>query len=364
MLKYTNEIIEKDVKEKGWILININGVGKSAILTLWCGEDGHKYQTTTYANLIYKNGFKCKDCIKDKYINMFCRKLKNIELNLIEIIEYKSYDYRKTLLLVSCGKHNPFEVRGKQVEREVCYCKECRKEENIKKIRKEFSEKKLEVLDIKYNEKDYTMSKVKVRCKNNCHKPFTTSLNKLRYSLPKCKDCEKERKILIMKNEVEKRNFIFYGVEKFIQEDYIKSIIKVGCKTNKSHIFKIRFSNFKYDNRGCPLCNESKGEQRIEEILIENNIKYVYQYKFKNCKFKQQLPFDFYLPQYDILIEFDGEQHYQIIEYFGGLDGFIDRKIRDTIKNIYCQQNNIKLIRIPYWDFDNIEDILIKELNL
>ena len=46
------------------------------------------------------------------------------------------------------------------------------------------------------------------------------------------------------------------------------------------------------------------------------------------------------------------------------MDRFIDRKIRDTVKNIYCQQNNIKLIRIPYWDFNSIEEILIKELNL
>ena len=102
MLKYTNEIIEKDVKEKGWILININGVGKSAILTLWCGENGHKYQTTTYANLIYKNGFKCKDCIKDKYINMYGfidRKIrdtiKNIycQQNNIKLIRIPYWDY-------------------------------------------------------------------------------------------------------------------------------------------------------------------------------------------------------------------------------------------------------------------------------
>lgn len=366
MLKYTNEIIEKDVKEKGWILIGIEGIGKSAILTLWCGKVGHKYQITTYGNLIYKNGFKCRDCIRDSHINDLCNHLNNIKLQFVDIIEYISNDYRKTLLLVKCNNplHKPFEVRGKQIEKEVCYCRECRKEYNIKIINKEFNKREFEVLNIEYNEKDYTMSKVEIRCKNNNHKSFKTSLNKIRYGNPKCKECEKERKILIMKNEIEEKGFIFYGIKRFVQEDYIKSIIKIGCDINNSHKFEIRFSDFKYNNRGCPLCNESKGEKEIAKYLNNNNIEYNPQYKFEDCKFYKQLPFDFYLPQYNICIEYDGEQHFEIIEYFDGFNGFVERKIRDTIKNIYCQQNNIKLIRIPYWDYKNIEKILIKELNL
>ena len=73
------------------------------------------------------------------------------------------------------------------------------------------------------------------------------------------------------------------------------------------------------------------------------------------------MPFDFYLPQYNICIEYDGEFHYKMIMEY---DEFINQKIRDTIKTVYCKENNIKLIRIPYWEFNNIENILIKELNL
>ena len=73
------------------------------------------------------------------------------------------------------------------------------------------------------------------------------------------------------------------------------------------------------------------------------------------------MPFDFYLPQYNICIEYDGEFHYKMIM---GYDEFINQKIRDTIKTVYCKENNIKLIIIPYWEFNNIENILIKELNL
>ena len=88
------------------------------------------------------------------------------------------------------------------------------------------------------------------------------------------------------------------------------------------------------------------------------------QYKFDDCKFKYVLPFDFYLPQYNCCIEFDGEQHYKIIKHFGGFDKFVDTKIRDTIKNEYCKNNDIKLIRISYWNFNNIEKILKNELEL
>ena len=62
------------------------------------------------------------------------------------------------------------------------------------------------------------------------------------------------------------------------------------------------------------------------------------------------------------LVEYDGEQHFQNREFFGGEEAFKKRQHNDQIKNQYCKDNNIKLIRIPYWDFDNIEDILNEEL--
>ena len=101
-----------------------------------------------------------------------------------------------------------------------------------------------------------------------------------------------------------------------------------------------------------------------EKILNKYNVDFKSQYKFNDCKSKRELPFDFYITNLNIVIEYDGIQHYRIIKYFNGLDGFITTKIHDVIKTKYCKDNNIKLIRIPYWEFDNIENILIKELNL
>lgn len=129
------------------------------------------------------------------------------------------------------------------------------------------------------------------------------------------------------------------------------------------HIHKTSYHHFK-EGRRCPKCKTIfKGEEKIKEYLDKNNINYIEQHRFKDCKYKNTLAFDFYLPDYNCCIEYDGRQHYYISEYFGGQNGFIDTKIRDTIKNIYCDKNNIRLVRIPYWEFNNIEDILAKEIN-
>ena len=103
----------------------------------------------------------------------------------------------------------------------------------------------------------------------------------------------------------------------------------------------------------CECMTQSISSKKVEEFLIENLIEYRKEEKFENCKFYKQLPFDYYLPKYNICIEVDGRQHDEIIPQWGGLEGFIDRKIRDTIKNIYCQQNDIKLIRIKEKDVKN-----------
>ena len=109
---------------------------------------------------------------------------------------------------------------------------------------------------------------------------------------------------------------------------------------------------------GCPVCSESKGERRIRLWLEKNNIEYIYQYKYEDCKDINILPFDFYLPTYNILIEYDGEQHFRPIEYFGGQKKFELQQKHDTIKNEYCKNNGIPLLRIPYFKYDNIEEEL------
>ena len=150
--------------------------------------------------------------------------------------------------------------------------------------------------------------------------------------------------------------------------EYIDAHTKIKCRCKiDGNIWKAKPNDLLY-NKGCPKCNESKGEKRISRYLDNKNIKYKRQYKFDNCRSKDKLPFDFYIPSLNVAIEYDGEYHYMIITrgkndtYERAFNRFVGTKVRDTIKTIYCKENNIKLIRIPYWDFDRIKEILEKEL--
>ena len=112
---------------------------------------------------------------------------------------------------------------------------------------------------------------------------------------------------------------------------------------------------------GCPKCKSSKGEDAIEVWLMLNDIKYEQQKKFEGCEYIKSLQFDFYLPEFNLCIEYDGKQHFQPIKFFGGIKAFKELIIKDEIKNRFCQENNISLLRISYRD--NIIETLEKSIN-
>lgn len=116
----------------------------------------------------------------------------------------------------------------------------------------------------------------------------------------------------------------------------------------------------------CPKCKNSRGEKKISSFLKEFNITHIPECKFKSCVHKKELPFDFAIFDSDgylyCIIEYHGIQHYEPIDFFGGEKAFRELQIRDKIKQKYCEDNNIPLKIIPYWDFDNIEQILEREL--
>jgi len=131
--------------------------------------------------------------------------------------------------------------------------------------------------------------------------------------------------------------------------------IKIICK---EHGEFEQTPNSHLNRSGCPICNESKGEREIKNLLNNNNILFETQKKFGKCKYKRILPFDFYLPKDNLCIEFDGEQHFKPIKHWGGQKDFKYRKKLDNIKNNFCKDNNIKLIRIKY--NENIKEKLSK----
>jgi hypothetical protein len=101
--------------------------------------------------------------------------------------------------------------------------------------------------------------------------------------------------------------------------------------------------------QGCPRCNESKLERKISLILEKENVEFETEKKFEWLG-KQRL--DFYLPKYNTAIECQGEQHFQPIKYFGGIDKLKIYQKRDETKKLLCKQNNVKLIYINYFDTD------------
>ena len=108
--------------------------------------------------------------------------------------------------------------------------------------------------------------------------------------------------------------------------------------------------------------NLSEGELKIREWLIENNIEYETEKTFNGLIYKQPLRLDFYLPKLNVAIEFDGVYHFQAFDWVGGETTLEMNKIRDSIKDRFCKDNNIKLIRIPYWEYKNIANILSQDI--
>lgn len=101
---------------------------------------------------------------------------------------------------------------------------------------------------------------------------------------------------------------------------------------------------------GCFHCMDSKGEKMVQKILVENNITFVKQKRFKDCRNLLPLPFDFYLPEHNTCIEFNGRQHYESVSKFGGEKGFQKTIKNDYIKLKYCQKNKISLLVIKHTD--------------
>lgn len=158
--------------------------------------------------------------------------------------------------------------------------------------------------------------------------------------------------------------------------EYINSQKSIKIKHNndscENHCWNTMYGNFVRHNRRCPICTfiPSVGEDFIENFLINNNINYKKQYRDNRCFYKRVLPFDFAVfdssNNLSMLIEFDGIQHFSEERGFWGSE-YPNEELKrvfmyDNIKNNFCKENNINLLRIPYWDFDNIEEILKVEI--
>lgn len=159
--------------------------------------------------------------------------------------------------------------------------------------------------------------------------------------------------------QFEKEVFETHGDKYEVISEYKTSAQKVRCKCKKCNKeFEIKASHL-IDGHGCRNCIKSKGEECIELFLLNNGIKYIREHRFFDCiGVCKTLPFDFYLEEYNICIEYQGIQHYKPVELFGGEKQFKIQQINDEIKREYCKNNGIKLIEISYKNFKRINEIL------
>lgn len=198
---------------------------------------------------------------------------------------------------------------------------------------------------------------------NSCNHAYSVSPNNFLRG-KRCPECFGWRKKTTEEFADEVKGLV--GNEYTVSGEYKAARKKVEFTHNEcDRKFEMIAYSFMAGNR-CPHCSASRGESSVSEALDEYGLNYEHQYTFDDCINKRPLPFDFCVLSEDktplVAIEYDGIQHFEPRAHFGGTKGFEATNINDNIKNEYCQKNNIPLLRIPYWEFDNINCLVFDKL--
>lgn len=183
-------------------------------------------------------------------------------------------------------------------------------------------------------------------CQCDCGKVIRVLGNSLKAGKTKTCGCEHSRKPEDLTNQT-------FGKLTALEPLYKNDRVYWHCQCECGNFSDVLASHLKNGGiQSCGCINYSIGEKNIENLLQENNINYIREYKFQDFG---QYRYDFYLPDLNRLIEFDGKQHY--FECGGSWDendNLEQRQSRDKVKNQYAISHNIDLIRIPYWKRDSI----------
>jgi len=145
----------------------------------------------------------------------------------------------------------------------------------------------------------------------------------------------------------------------FLSEKYIDTETVYLWECEKGHTWEASH-RIVLDGGWCSRCKSSFGEARLQTIINNLGYEFVHQYKFDDFRGKNGNPYayDFFLPQLNVLVEYDGSQHFRLVEYFNGAEGLQGRILNDFIKGEYCYSNNITLIRLAF--DDHLETRLIE----
>jgi len=217
---------------------------------------------------------------------------------------------------------------------------------------------KLKFLDVKktFNDRELILDAneyINSKTAMNCH-----DADGYKYSLSN--DSVSDKRTKSFDRFCKKNKFVLYNIQhwidlhgvqtKLLNTEYHgeKDVLNLVCECGRP--FQSTWNHLQVlDKTKCyTCCNGSRLEQDIEDYLIENDVKYVREKTFKGCRDKISLRFDFYLPEYNHVIEVNGAQHYIEVDMF--IDTLAERQRRDKIKLNYCLNHDIGYTAIPYWD--------------
>lgn len=302
-------------------------------------------------------------------IKQFIQKANEIHNNFYDY-SLVHYINSSTKIKIICPKHGIFEQRPTNHTRpnKPCGCPKCGAQKGINGITyntKDFINKAIQIHGDKYNYSlvEYTGSKTKVKIICPEHGVFV-QVPSYHISGKGCLKCAQHKNILMgkvlsskaAKEFVEKSKLVHGDKYDYSLVNYtdFKTKVKIICP--KHGIFE-QTPNKHKSKRGCPVCRESRGEKLIANWLTQNNIKFIREKRIK--EFNPRKPFDFYLLDYDLYIEYDGIQHFiKGISSWG--KKFEERRQSDLKRNNWCQENNINLLIISY--LENPEEILSERL--
>ena len=222
---------------------------------------------------------------------------------------------------------------------------------------------------------DYSISqyisydtKLSIICK--IHGPFSQTPNNHLHGkgCPLCGHHNTNTKLTISHNkficDASKIHNNYYDYSLITKYTYVNMTTKTPIICPNHGVFYMTPHNHLQGQR-CRKCSKmSKGEHQIHHILTNMNIQFIHEKYFDTCKYVRKLPFDFYIPEHNCCIEYDGEQHFKPIQHFGGEHKYKLTQHRDNIKTKYCIDNNIDLLRISYTDINNIKTIIHQHFNI
>lgn len=306
--------------------------------------------------------------IRYKYEDVYNFVKENSDCELLE----KSYKNNTTYMDFRCGCGNIFKTTFKQFKSlNKRQCNTCGRKNTNKNRTYDINYVKeyCENVGLKLLSNSYTNCKEKLLFECECGEQFECSFDTIKNSnKTKCDKCtgrgyfEKNKPPNNLKttnefiNQLNKITNEFILLDEYIDAKTPLRFIHTKC----GRICYKTPDNILNKFRGCPYCKESKGERKIRHFLENNNIRFVSQKKFTDCKDKKELPFDFYLPDFNMCIEYDGEQHFEEVKIFK--DKLEKVQHHDELKTTYCNNHNILLLRINYKQYEQIEDILFNML--